>query len=194
MPAIVTATQLRNILGVSSSLYSDAALESYIDSAEQTILPLLTQYQSSISDFRVSDGILIFNTIRVNYFVPGQTVNITGCGATYNGAYTVTADQIQAYAFTVLTSEADTDYPIPTIPAGKATLDGSSAAELYTSIAAVQNAILLISVEIFQSITAPGNQIMSENFQPSPFVMGRSLTSRVIGLLSPFIDVETMAQ
>mgnify|MGYP003648938601 FL=1 len=194
MPAIVTATQLRNILGVSSSLYSDAALESYIDSAEQTILPLLTQYQSSISEFRVSDGILIFNTIRVNYFVPGQTVNITGCGATYNGAYTVTADRIAPYAFTVLTSEADTDYSIPTIPAAKATLDGSSAAELYTSIAAVQNAILLISVEIFQSITAPGNQIMSENFQPSPFVMGRSLTSRVIGLLSPFIDVETMAQ
>jgi hypothetical protein len=49
MPAIVTASQLRQILGVSVSLYSDAQLDSYIDSAEQTILPLLTQYQSSVT-------------------------------------------------------------------------------------------------------------------------------------------------
>jgi hypothetical protein len=39
MPAIVTASQLRQILGVSVSLYSDAQLDSFIDSAEQTVLP-----------------------------------------------------------------------------------------------------------------------------------------------------------
>jgi hypothetical protein len=30
----------------------------------------------------------------------------------------------------------------------------------------IENAILVVAVEIFQSITAPGNQIMSDNFQP----------------------------
>jgi hypothetical protein len=34
---------------------------------------------------------------------------------------------------------------------------------------------------------------MNEQFQPSPFVLGRSLSNRVIGLLGPFLEVETMA-
>jgi len=32
------------------------------------------------------------------------------------------------------------------------------------------------------------------DFNPSPFVLGRSLQNRVIGLLNPFIDVEIFAQ
>ena len=193
MPAIVTASQLRAILGVSVSLYSDAQLDSYIDSAEQTILPLLTQYQSSVTFINVSDSVICFTTQRPNYFVPGQSVVVTGAG-TYNATYTVTDDRIEPYTFTAATAAADRTYPLPLIPAAFATLSGGSAAQLYANTPPVENAILVVSVEIFQSITAPGNQIMSDNFQPAPFVLGRSLTNRVIGLLGPFIDVETMCQ
>jgi len=100
MPAIVTASQLRAILGVSVSLYSDAQLDSYIDSAEQTILPLLTQYQSSVTFANVSDSVIYFTTMRPNYFVPGQSVVVTGAGI-YNATYTVTDDRIEPYTFTV---------------------------------------------------------------------------------------------
>ena len=193
MPAIVTASQLRAILGVSVSLYSDAQLDSYIDSAEQTILPLLTQYQSSVTFANVDNAVIYFTTIRPNYFVPGQSVIVTGAG-TYNGTYTVTDDRIEPFTFTAATAAADRTYPLPFIPSALATLSGSSAAQLYASTPPIENAILVVSVEIFQSITAPGNQIMADNFQPSPFVLGRSLTNRVIGLLGPFIDVETMCQ
>jgi len=193
MPAIVTAAQLRSILGVSVSLYSDAQLESYIDSAEQTILPLLTQYQSSVTFANVSDSVIFFTTMRPNYFVPGQSVIVTGAGA-YSATYTVTDDRIEPYLFTAATAAADRTYPLPFIPAALATLSGGSAASLYANTPPIENAILAVSVEIFQSITAPGNQIMSDNFQPSPFVLGRSLSNRVIGLLGPFLDVETMCQ
>jgi hypothetical protein len=193
MPAIVTAAQLRSILGVSVSLYSDAQLESYIDSAEQTILPLLTQYQSSVTFANVSDSLIHFTTMRPNYFVPGQSVIVTGAGA-YSATYTVTDDRIEPYLFTAATAAADRTYPLPFIPNALATLSGGSAASLYANVPAIENAILLISVEIFQSITAPGNQIMSDTFQPSPWVLGRSLQNRVMGLLSPYIDVETMCQ
>ena len=193
MPAIVTASQLRSILGVSVSLYSDAQLDSFIDSAEQTILPLLTQYQSSVTFANVSDSVIYFTTIRPNYFVPGQSVIVTGAG-TYNGTYTVTDDRIEPYTFTAATAAADRTYPLPFIPSALATLSGSSAAQLYASTPPIENAILVVSVEIFQSITAPGNQIMSDTFQLQPFILGRSLTNRVIGLLGPFIDVETMCQ
>jgi len=193
MPAIVTASQLRAILGVSVSLYSDAELDQIIDSAEQTILPLLTQYQSSVTFANVDNAVIYFTTIRPNYFVPGQSVIVTGAG-TYNGTYTVTDDRIEPYTFTAATAAADRTYPLPFIPSALATLSGSSAAQLYASTPPIENAILVVSVEIFQSITAPGNQIMSDTFQPSPFVLGRSLTNRVVGLLGPFLDVEAMCQ
>jgi hypothetical protein len=193
MPAIVNASQLRQILGVSVSLYSDAQLDSFIDSAEQTILPLLTQYQSSVTFANVDNAVIYFTTIRPNYFVPGQSVIVTGAG-TYNGTYTVTDDRIEPFTFTAATAAADRTYPLPFIPSALATLSGSSAAQLYASTPPIENAILVVSVEIFQSITAPGNQIMADNFQPSPFVLGRSLTNRVVGLLGPFLDVEAMCQ
>lgn len=193
MPAIVTATQLRSILGVSVSLYSDTDLNQIIDSAEQTILPLLTQYQSSVTFANVSDSVIYFTTQRPNYFVPGQSVVVTGAGA-YSATYTVTDDRIEPYLFTAATNAADRTYPLPFIPSAMATLSGGSAAALYANTPPVENAILVVSVEIFQSITAPGNQIMSDTFQPTPFILGRSLTNRVIGLLGPFLDVETMAQ
>jgi hypothetical protein len=193
MPAIVTASQLRAILGVSVSLYSDAQLDQIIDSAEQTILPLLTQYQSSVTFANVDESVIYFTTQRPNYFVPGQSVIVTGAG-TYSATYTVTDDRIEPYTFTAATNAANRTYPLPFIPAATATLSGSSAAQLYASTPPVENAILVVSVEIFQSITAPGNQIMSDNFQPAPFILGRSLSNRVIGLLGPFLDVETMCQ
>ena len=59
---------------------------------------------------------------------------------------------------------------------------------------ASKNAILVVSVEIFQSITAPGNTSQNIDFVPTPFVLGRSLQNRVIGLLSPFLDVESICQ
>jgi hypothetical protein len=193
MPNIVTADELRAVLGVSESLYEDAYLDSVIDSAEETILPLLTQYQSAIAATRIYNNILYVTTIRPNFFVSGQDVVISGVSAGIDGTYTVTADEITPYRFTAAKTAAD-QILTPVIPAGKATLEGGSAAEIYGTVAPVHSAILVVSVEIFQSITAPGNQIMQDNFQPAPFILGRSLQNRVIGLLGPFIDVETMAQ
>ena len=192
MPNIITADELRTVLGVSESLYSDAYLEQIIDSAELTILPLLTQYQSAIATTRIDTGVAYFTTIRPCFFAVGQSVVVAGCGD-LDATYTITADTFNAYQFSVATLEADRVLNV-IIPSGTATLDGASSAELYAAVPPVKSAILVVSVEIFQSVTASGNMTTSENFQPSPFVLGRSLQSRVIGLLSPFIDVDTMAQ
>jgi len=191
MPQIVTAQELRDILGVSVSLYSNAYLEQMIDSAELTILPLLTGYQSAVTEVFVEDSIAYYTTQRVNYFVPGQDVVITGCGI-YDATVTVTDDRIAPFVFTSATGEADRTYTIPVIPAGLACIDGATAGDLYSGVAPIKSAILVVSVEVFQSVTAPGNQIMSDQFQPSPFILGRSLSNRIIGLLGPFIEVETM--
>jgi len=199
MPNIVTADELRSVLGVSDSLFSDAYLDQIIDSAELTILPMLTAYEFAVTGYVIRNNKIFFTTQRVNEFVEGQSVVVTNCGATANGTYTVDSRRptfgtglVSPYTFSATKVTADTLTVIPVIPAGKATLSGASAAEIYSGVAPVQSAILVVSVEIFQSVTAPGNMTNSVDFNPSPFVLGRSLQNRVIGLLSAYIDVETI--
>ena len=54
--------------------------------------------------------------------------------------------------------------------------------------------LLVVSTEIFQSVVAPGGQIEGVDFAPTPYRMGRSLTSRVMALLLPYVETETIAQ
>jgi len=193
MPTIVTADELRQVLGVSESLFSDEYLDSIIESAESTILPMLTQYQSAVVSTRIKDDVLYIDTLRPNYFVQGQGVILAGVGYGLDGPYTVSDHSVKAFQVTCVVDEEDRILT-PVIPAGTITLDGGSAAEIYANVPAVNKAILIVSVEIFQSITAPGGQIEGVDFAPTPYRMGRSLQNRVIGLISAFYDVDSICQ
>jgi hypothetical protein len=203
---IITAEQLRDVLGVSDSLYDDTYLDQIIASAEQIILPMLTAYQAAIKSYVINDNVIYFTTQRQNYFVQGQSVVVTGLGA-LNGTYTVIPSSPVSFAFpfdvmpinagftfAAAKVAANSATVIPVIPAGVAVLSGSSAAQLYANTPPIQSAILVVSTEIFQSVIAPGNMTNNVDFNPSPFVLGRSLQNRVISLLNPFIDVEIFAQ
>jgi len=193
MPSIITAAQLRAVLGVSSSLYNDAYLEEIIGSAEAVILPMLTANQAAIAEVYLTSNVAYYVTQRPHYFVAGQTVVASGIvPATFNGTITVTDNITDPYIFSAAKTNADIIIR-GVIPAGVAYLSGADAATLYASTDAVESAVTIVSVEIFQSITAAGGQIEGVDFTPSPYRMGRSLQNRVIGLLSPYVDVETMA-
>ena len=58
----------------------------------------------------------------------------------------------------------------------------------------VESAVYVVAVEVFQSRVAAGGQIEGVDFTATPFRMGRSLFNRCVGLLGPYIDVESMAQ
>ena len=193
MPSIITAASLRAVLGVSSSLYSDAYLDEIIGSAEGVILPMLTANQAAIAEVYLTSNVAYYVTQRPHYFVAGQTVVASGIvPSTFNGTITVTDSITNPYIFSAALVNADIDIR-GVIPAGVAYLSGANAGTLYASTDAVESAVTIVSVEIFQSITAAGGQIEGVDFTPSPYRMGRSLMNRVIGLLSPYIDVETMA-
>ena len=193
MPNIITADELRAVRGVSESLYSDAYLDQIIESAEITILPMLTQYQSAVVATRITDDVLFIDTLRPNFFVQGQEVILAGIGNGLDGPYTVSDHSVRPFQVTAVVDEADR-ITTPCIPAGTITLDGGSAAAIYASVPAVKTAILIVSTEIFQSVTAPGGQIEGVDFAPTPFRMGRSLQNRVIGLISAFYDVDSICQ
>ena len=189
MPAIITATQLRSVLGVSSSLYSDAYLDDIIDTAEQAILPLLIQNSTAVVEYGLDTNVATFYTRRVHTFVVGQSIVVTGLPAPFTATHTVT--EISDTSFSAaLTSTDVTRRQI--IPNGIATLSGYSAATLYVGNSSIESAIYAVSIEVFQSRTAAGGQIEGVDFGATPYRMGRSLLNRVIGLLGNYIDVETM--
>jgi hypothetical protein len=205
MPAIITVASLRTVLGVSVSLYSDAYLEGIIDSAEQVILPLLTANENAVAAVYLQGNVGYFITQKPNTFVAGQSVVVSGCvPSTFNGTQTVTSNFYDPFPylpfaypapyfyFTTAITNSDITFR-PVIPAGRAYLSGADAATLYASTDAVEQAVTIVSVEIFQSVVAAGGQIEGVDFTPSPYRMGRSLMNRVIGLLSPYVDVSTMA-
>jgi hypothetical protein len=213
MATIVTAAELRSVLGVSSSLYNDAYLTDVIDTAEAVILPMLTRYSSPIDRVSLTDNIATYSVLGDNNFSEGQSVVVTGVGSPFNGTFTILESsnydqddfiiksnsrvflngdyrEFNGY-FTVAITNANV-IERNVIPSGLATLSGAST---YVGVAAVESAVLAVSVEVFQSRIAPGGQIEGIDFtQVSPYRLGRSLFNRVSGLLGAYIDVETMVQ
>jgi len=189
---IIDADDLRAILGVSESLYSDNYLDQIIASSEEILLPILNSYQFAIDSFEVQDNIVYFYTIRPNLFVEGQSVIVTGCGA-IDDTYTVQARTGNLYRFSAAVIAADS-IVTPVIPAGVAVLDGSSAADLYANNDAIKNALLGLSTDIFQAVIAPGSQIEGVDFAQTIYRTGRAMINRQMGLLTPFIDTETICQ
>jgi hypothetical protein len=213
MATIVTASELRSVLGVSSSLYNDAYLTDVIDTAEAVILPMLTRYSSPIDRVSLTDNIATYSVLGDNNFSEGQSVVITGVGSPFNGTFTILESsnydqddfmiksnsrvflsgdyrEFNGY-FTVAITSADI-IERKVIPSGLATLSGAST---YVGVAAVESAVLAVSVEVFQSRIAPGGQIEGIDFtQVSPYRLGRSLFNRVSGLLGAYIDTDSMVQ
>jgi hypothetical protein len=189
MPSIITATELRSILGVSSSLYNDTYLDGIIDTAEGVILPMLVTYKSPIQKVSLTDNVATFTTLGIHEFTEGQSVVIAGCGSPYNGTRTVLADNLGQYTFSASITNADL-LEVNVIPSGTATLSGAST---YVGVQPVRSAVFAVSVEVFQSRIAAGGQIEGVDFTATPFRMGRSLFNRCVGLLGAYIDVESMA-
>ena len=77
MPSIITATQLRSVLGVSSALYDDTYLNQIIDTAEAVVLPLLITYKSSIGKTSLTSNIATFTTVGEHEFSEGQSAPIS---------------------------------------------------------------------------------------------------------------------
>jgi hypothetical protein len=189
MPAIITASQLRSVLGVSSSLYDDNYLNDIIDTAEQAILPLLIQNSTAVIEYELKDNVAIFYTRRVHTFVVGQSIVVTGLPAPFTATHTLTVVTDSSFSAALMSADVTRRQIIPN---GTATLSGYSAATLYVGNASIESAIYAVSIEVFQSRTAAGGQIEGLDFASSPYRMGRSLLNRVVGLLGNYIDVDTM--
>ena len=189
--ALTTVAELRTALGV-GTLYADATLQSVCDAADNVLLPFLWSNTTPVIGHSntANTGTSYFDEPVKDVFYVGQTINITGCGSKHNGSKTLTnvGDDSITYAITGNNNAVTPFHPINPY--------GIAAADTYldpSTVPAIQEAALMISIDIWQSRQAPSSGgVTIDGYQPSPYRMGNTLLARVRGLLAPYLDPRSM--
>lgn len=180
MPATyVTVAQLRAALGI-GSLYNDATVESVCQAAENIVKGKLwfnTQSVYAIEATGTTGRIYIYE--NADQFVVGDTITVENVRQHFNGNQTITAmnggwlefvrNQITTLAYHKIA------------PWGR--VYGAQAID-YATLPEVNQATLMIAVDIWQARQASNAGGISPDFQPSPYRMGNTLMARVRGLLA----------
>ena len=185
MPVLVTAAQLRAVLGVPNTLYDDTALNAIIDTSEDAIGDFLVQHKVAIEAQRSESTTLttLYSTQPHRFYV-GQTVTISGVTG-HNGSKVV-AEIVDIYTFKITTTGATVHDDLRfQIPNGTASVNGLAQ---YNGVDAVEEAVLQISTDVFQSRLSISGTSQALDFTPSPYRMGRTLLYKVTGLISKYID------
>lgn len=186
-----TISELRTALGI-GTLYSDSVLQEICDAGDNVLLPFIwsnTTFNIAHSN-TTNTGTLYFNDYVLDKFYVGETVVISGNGSKHNGSKTITVvgtDSI-TYAITGNNNTA--------APRHQVNPYGAVAGETYldpSTVPAIQEASLMICIDIFQSRQAPSSGgVTIDGYAPSPYRMGNTLIARVRGLLAPYLSPGSM--
>jgi hypothetical protein len=186
--ALTTVAELRSTLGV-GTLYPDATLQSVADAADSVLIPMLwaPKWFAVAHSSIVGEGTLYFDIPVKEIFYVGQTVTISNSGTKFNGSKTILS--VGEYTISVTTTHTviQPEHPIEPF--------GTVASETYTDWTldeAVQNAALMIAVEIWQARTSTLTGSNSVDFQPSPYRMSSQLLAKVRGLISHALDPRSL--
>jgi hypothetical protein len=186
--SLTTVAELRSTLGV-GTLYSDATLQEVCDATDAVLLPMLWKpvWFSIAHSNIVGEGTLYFDIPVRDIFYVGQSVTIANSGTKYNGSKTITS--VGDYSISITTTHTVAQPYHPIEPYGTVT------AETYTdwtTDTAVQNAALMISVDIWQARTASLSGSNAVDFQPSPYRMSAQLLAKVRGLIAHALDPRSL--
>jgi hypothetical protein len=189
--SLTTVAELRTALGV-GTLYADATLQEVCDAADNVLLSFIWANTTPIVGHSntTTTGTSYFDEYVQKTFYVGQSVVISGSGSKHNGSKTIT--EVGEYSITYAISGNNNTATVfhPVNPYGMV------AAETYldpSTIPAIQEASLMISIDIWQSRQAPSSGGVSiDGYTPSPYKMGNTLMARVRGLLAPYLDPRSM--
>jgi len=192
---LVSVAELKTLLGI-GDLYADAVLEQVADTATDVVLDYLQLHRAWADQMCCEDGfILKLRTIDPHEFYVGQSVTLNGFpGAHVNGNKTVDSIESETVVLVDLGTHAApvVEDPIRLIP--PATIADQQRLNYYENVPAVIEAVTAIAVDVFQSRVAPGGQTEAIDFTPGPYRMGRSLMTRVSGLLGRYLDTSMLAR
>jgi hypothetical protein len=186
--SLCTVAELKSVLGV-GSLYPDATIQEVCDASDAVLLPMLwanTNFAISHKNTGTVGTLYFTESVEQIYYV-GQTVTITGAGSHFNGSKTITA--VSGDSINITTNHvSDTPlHPFNPFATVKATEYKDWAEDM-----AIQQAALMIAVEIWQARTSTLTGSNSVDFQPSPYRMSAQLLAKVRGLIAHALDPRSM--
>ena len=186
--SLCTVAELKSTLGV-GSLYPDATIQEVCDASDSVLIPMLwaPKWFAVAHSNIVGEGTLYFDIPVKDIFYVGQTVTISNSGTKFNGSKTILS--VGDYTISVTTTHTVIQPQHPIEPFG------TVASETYTDWTldmAVQQAALMIAVEIWQARTSTLTGSNSVDFQPSPYRMSSQLLAKVRGLISHALDPRSM--
>jgi hypothetical protein len=186
--SLCTVAELKSVLGV-GSLYPDATIQEVCDASDSVLIPMLwaPKWFAVAHSNIVGEGTLYFDIPVKDIFYVGQTVTISNSGTKFNGSKTILS--VGDYSISVTTTHTVVQPKHPIEPFG------TVASETYTDWTldmAVQQAALMIAVEIWQARTSTLTGSNSVDFQPSPYRMSAQLLAKVRGLIAHALDPRSM--
>jgi hypothetical protein len=183
---LIALSELKAVLGI-GDIYADAIVQACADSAENIILSYLIFDDVAINAVSLTDNVARFFCFD-NTFVVGQVLTVSGCGAPFDGSRTVTEKNVDEYGVTYFEA-AVTNADITkrrVIPNGRAVL--TSQAALYDTTPEVREAALAVACDIWITRTGTLGQQGVDFQSPAPYRLGRSMLTRVSGLLGKHLD------
>ena len=206
MPATyVTEQELRDNLGI-GDLYGDSIIEECCQSAQDLLNQFLWFDSAPVVGTALQNNVATVMVANPGIFSTGDSVTLSGCGATYNGTYTITgtipwtagtATQFPAIAF----NNRLTNYPngysfiqftkvaananfTRVLPYGSA-VGADTKTNTYATTPAVREAAMVLAVDIFQArqVSQTGG-VTIDGFSPSPYRMGNSMIGKIRGLIA----------
>jgi hypothetical protein len=184
--ALITLSELKSVLGI-GDIYADPIVQAVADSAENIILSYLIFDDVSIVGASLTNNVARFYC-HDNTFVVGQALTVTGCGSPFNGSRTVTKvgyDEYNVTYFEATVTNADISKR-QIIPNGRAVL--TSQAALYDTTPEVREAAMAVACDIWITRTGTLGQQGVDFQSPAPYRLGRSMLTRVSGLLGKHLD------
>jgi len=183
--ALIAISELKAVLGI-GNIYADSIVQEVSDAAENIVLSLLTKNQWAVVAHERTNLVNTITTDRPHDVYVGQSVVISNSGANFDGTKTIT----KVTEYTMSFTGTGSDYPKHgVIPYG--TVRATQYID-FDTIPECRQAALAIASDIWITRTGTLGQQGVDFQSPAPYRLGRSLFTRVSGLLGKWMDTRGM--
>jgi hypothetical protein len=209
----VTEQELRDNLGI-GDLYSDAVVEECCQAAQDILNQFLWFDSAPVVGTTLQNNVATVMIANPAIFTTGQSITLSGCGATFNGTYTITGtipwstgttnlipaiswntnvwNWPNGYSFIQFAKTAANVNFSRVLPYGSA-VGADTKTNSYATTPAVREAAMILAVDIFQArqVSQTGG-VSIDGFSPSPYRMGNSMIGKIRGLIAGYTNPGAM--
>jgi hypothetical protein len=209
----VTEQELRDNLGI-GDLYPDSVIEECCQSAQDILNQFLWFDSAPVVGTTLQNNVATVMIANPAIFSTGQSVTLSGCGATFNGTYTITGtipwstgttnlipaiswntnvwNWPNGYSFIQFAKTAANVNFSRVLPYGSA-VGADTKTNSYATTPAIREAAMILAVDIFQArqVSQTGG-VTIDGFSPSPYRMGNSMIGKIRGLISGYQNPNSM--